>query len=506
MKRRRLELAVLACGGVFLLVLAFSFHPGRRPATSRAREKPLREPGPDSVGEPTTLLHGFDFTETVGGKPLLRIRADRTIGYGPGAGLPPNLYTGEKVTLTAYPEDGAPVTVYSDRADYDERSRESKMTGNVRWTDTDGSLAETAEARFHPSSRMLEAPGKVHFTKGSMDLTAPSARYDLKERVIHFGGPLLGTGTGDESGGVSRLTAREGLFRRDGGVLELETAEAQSRTGDRFASDHLVLKLSNETNHPEWARATGNVRGILSGEGPASRVSGGDAGAHVQRQYTGEESLLSFDAKGKARSFTLSGSPALLSEPLRRLTAKQIEVQFDDGRMANARASGDVRIESSDSRAQSDRGSLGFDPKGAAQNAVLDGNVRVESEGRTAQAARAVEVDSRGIWILTGDPARGGEFKAGVRAYPRIASRSTVLSVRFGPKARRAPSSVRIPRKRSRPSPSSATPNAPSTGRRRRSPWTTSAIWRLCPAPPRCGRTRLRSLPTTSRSRTRRRR
>ncbi len=406
MKRRRLELAVLACGAIFLLVLAFSFHPGRRPAASKSRDRSPRLPGPDSAGQPTTLLDGFDFTETVAGKPLLRIKADRTVGYGPGAGVPPNLYTGEKVTLTAYPDDGAPVTVYSDRADYDERSRESKMTGNVRWIDSDGSLAETAEARFHPSSRILEAPGKVHFTRGTMDLTARSSRYDLKDRVVRFEGPIEGAGSGEESGEVSHLTARQGLFRRDESVLELEFAEAQSTTGDRFASDHLVLKLSSERKHPEWARATGNVRGIISAQSPALRsaVKGGGGGGGVERQYSGEESLLSFDGDGKARSVTLTGSPALLWEAQRRLTARQIDISFSNGRATSARATGAVRIEAPDSRAESDVGTLGFGKDGATENAALEGNVRVESSGRTAQAARAAEVESRGIWVLSSGP------------------------------------------------------------------------------------------------------
>lgn len=414
MKARRLELAVLAAAAVFLVVLGVSFRPGRRPATGAAKGRPPGAPGVDAAGEPTTLLDGFDFTETIRGKPLLRIQAARTIGYGPGAGLPPNLYTGEKVTLTVYPDDGAPVTVFSDRANYDERSRESKLTGNVRWTDADGALAETDEARFHPAARLLEAPGKVHFTQGSMDITAPSAKYDLKERVVHFAGPIQGTGTGEESGGLSRLDARSALYRRDDSVLELEKADASSRNGDRFASDNLVLKLAaTGKHHPEWARATGDVRGILSAEGAASTAGPKGAKAKVERQYAGDESLVSFDAEGKAKSFTLRGAPAMMQEPQRRLTAPQIDLLFADGRATSARASGGVRIESPDSRAVADSGSLGFGPDGATQNAALDGNVRVESNDRKAQSARAAQLDSRGLWVLTSDGAHAARVEDG---------------------------------------------------------------------------------------------
>ncbi|HEV7501438.1 MAG TPA: LPS export ABC transporter periplasmic protein LptC, partial [Vicinamibacteria bacterium] len=292
MRRGRLELAVLVAAAIFLVILAVSFRPGRRPATAPGKGRPAAAPGVDAAGEPTTLLDGFDFTETVKGKPLLRIQADRTVGYGPGAGLPPNLYTGQKVTLTVYPEDGAPVTVFADRANYDERSRESKLMGNVRWADTDGALAETDEAQFHPSTRLLEAPGKVHFTQGSMDITAPSAKYDLKERVVHFTGPIEGNGSGDESGGLSHLTARAARYRRDDSVLELDNADATSHNGDRFASDQLTIKLTaTGKHHPEWARATGNVRGIISAEGTAAQSALKGEGGRVERQYQGQESV-----------------------------------------------------------------------------------------------------------------------------------------------------------------------------------------------------------------------
>ncbi|HEY2797677.1 MAG TPA: LPS export ABC transporter periplasmic protein LptC [Thermoanaerobaculia bacterium] len=450
MKGRRLELVVLAVAGAFVAILAVSFRPGRRPEASAGKGRPANVPGVEAAGEPTTLLDGFDFTETVGGKSLLRIQADRTIGYGPGAGLPPNLYSGEKVTLTAYPEDGEPITVLSDRATYDERSRESRLTGNVRWTDKDGGLAETEEAQFHPAARILEAPKTVHFTQGSMDITAPSAKYDLKERVVHFAGPVQGTGSGDESGGLSRLNARSALYRRDAGLLELEDADATSRSGDRFASDNLVIKLGTTgKHHPEWARATGNVRGILSPEGAASASGSKTAppnGAsptgerrRVERQYEGQESLVSFDADGKARSFTLRGSPAMMKEPERRLTAPQIDVLFADGKAESARARGGVRIESADGHAEADSGSLGFGKDGETQNAALDGNVRLEEPpDRRAQSARAAQLDARGVWVLTGDGGHAARVESGRSriSAERIEMEQPLKQVRASGKAR----------------------------------------------------------------------
>src|SRR6185503_7804473 len=114
-----------------------------------------------------------------------------------------------------YPDDGPPVTVHSERAKYDERTRESRLSGNVRWIDKDGGLGETEEIVFRPRTRMLEAPTRGHFTQGTTSLPAPSARYAIDERVMHSGGPVEASATGADSGGLSRMPARQGLYRRD---------------------------------------------------------------------------------------------------------------------------------------------------------------------------------------------------------------------------------------------------------------------------------------------------
>jgi lipopolysaccharide export system protein LptA len=404
---RRSELIVLASALVFAAVLVVSFRPGRRPA-AHSGSGPV--PAGDAArGQATTMLDGFDFTEESGGKPLLRIKADRTIGYGPGAGLPPDLYSGEKVTLTLYQDDGSPVTVHADRGTYDERTREAKLEGNVHWNDEQGAMAETSVGFYRPGARTLEAPKPVHFVRGSIDLNAPSARYEIGDKTLHLAGPIQGSGTGNDSAGLEKLTARSGLFRREPGVLELETVDSTSREGDRYAADHVTVKTGSPGGHTEWMRGTGGVRGVLApGHGAAANRSD-----RVERQYTADESLLSFDAEGKPRSLVLTGSPALLWEAKRRLIAPRIEMAFEDGRLASARAEGGLRIEGEASRARSERGSLGFSKDGDAQNVILEGSVVVDSDGRKGDAAKAVELDEKGLWLLTGDETHAARVESG---------------------------------------------------------------------------------------------
>jgi hypothetical protein len=120
---RRWELAVLAFGGVFLIFLAISVRPGRRPARSTAHEALPGVAAEEAAGQPTTVSKGFDYTESVKGKPIFRIQSERTVAFGADPGLVPNVYLLENVTLTLYPEHGAAVTVRSDKAEYDQRTK-----------------------------------------------------------------------------------------------------------------------------------------------------------------------------------------------------------------------------------------------------------------------------------------------------------------------------------------------------------------------------------------------
>lgn len=414
MKLRRSEIAILAFGAAFLVLLAIYFRPGQRPAAASGRSAAGRgiSTGSAEEGQPTTLLSGFDYTESVGEKPLFRIRSERTVGFGTGAGLPPNWYALEKVSLTVYPEQGSPVTVYADRARYDDRTKAAVLSGNVRWVEPrDGSLGETEKIEFEPGGRVLRAPGPLHFVRGTFDLTAASGSYDVGRRLLALHGPIRGSGSGQGSGGLSSLSADAGEYRRDEGVLELRGNVAlTSAKGDRLAANRLVLKFSAQGNEPEWARAFGAVRGtfapastaaspVPAGALPAPRGSS-PAPAAGERTYSAQEAALFFDPSGEVRSISLTGRPAMVTDPGRQLAARSIDIEFAAGRPVSARASGEVRLRSDQGNAESERASASFDSTGGFQTLELEGAVRIEGEGRTGRAGRVVDVSDRGVWLL----------------------------------------------------------------------------------------------------------
>lgn len=420
MSRKRLELAVLAFGAAFLLLIGLSFRPGRRPAATSPGPSP-ETTAPAGAGQATTVLSGVDFTESVRGKPVFRIRSEKTVGFGPGAGLLPNWYALEGVELTVYTEEGTPVTVRGDRADYEERSKKARLTGNVRWTDEDGSLGETERVEFRPDTRTLEISAPLHFVRGTFDLRAASGSYDVRGRLVRLTGPVKGSGTGEGSGGLSELAADGALFRRTEGLVELKgNVAASSLSGDRVTADALVLKLEETGKRVEWARATGHVRGVLAGHvrGVLVGASGGKtpgapnaasaappaAGASMPRSYAGEQAAIFFAADGATRSLGLLGSPAWVEEPARRVEARAIDVAFEGGRAVSATARGEVRIRTQEAAARSGRAAIAFAPGGDVETMELAERVEISAGGRSGRAERVVQVPARSVWLLTGGP------------------------------------------------------------------------------------------------------
>jgi lipopolysaccharide export system protein LptA len=404
-KLKRLEVGILVFGAAFLLLLAVFFRPGQRP-TARQQPRAIGNvPADADAGQPTTVLSGFDYTESVGEKPIFRIRSERTVGFGAGAGLPPNWYALQKVALTIYPEAGAPVTVQADRARYDDRTKAAVLSGNVRWAEPqDGALGETDRLEFDPSNRVLRAPNALHFTRGTFDVRAASGAYDVRRRTLTLAGPIQGSGTGQGSGGLSSIHADSGEYRRDEAVIELRgNVSASSARGDHLACERLLMRFSREGNQPEWARAFGSVRGAL-----AATAAGGPA-----RSYSAGEAALFFEPAGDVRALNLIGKPASVTEPERQIAARAIDLDFAGGRPASAHANGDVRVRSDRGNAEAQKASASFAPAGAFQTLELEGDVHVTGDGRTGRANRVVDLPDRGIWLLTGSPEASATVEEG---------------------------------------------------------------------------------------------
>ncbi|MGH9399183.1 MAG: LPS export ABC transporter periplasmic protein LptC [Thermoanaerobaculia bacterium] len=413
MSRRRIELAVLAFGAAFAAAVALSLLSGKGVRPSAAPPKRSASAASEG-GQPTTILSGFDYTETVRGKPAFRIRAERAVGFGPAAGLAPERYALERVALTLHTENGAPLTVLADRADYDTRTKAALLRGNVRWSDEKGAIGETETVAYHPQTRLLEAPQKVHFSQGSFDVLASSGRYDVARRATLLSGPVRGSATGQGTGGLSSVAADAAAYRKDEQVIDLEgNVSASGRQGDRLQCDRLLVKTTPDGKRLEWARAMGGVRGRIASAVGLTPTAGAPATNLTARDYSGQLGVLLFGQDGEARSMSLTGHPATVVEAARRVSAETIDLDLEAGRPVAARAQGGVLFESPPNRAAAGRASIAYGPDGQMSSLELSGNVQLWGDQKSGTADQAVQVPSRGVWLLTGGAASSATVTSG---------------------------------------------------------------------------------------------
>ncbi|HTD53344.1 MAG TPA: LptA/OstA family protein, partial [Thermoanaerobaculia bacterium] len=218
---------------------------------------------------------------------------------------------------------------------------------------------------------------------------------------VHLDGPICGSGAGEDTGGLTSLSADSAVYRRDQSIIELTgSVSGRSKVGDTIACDRFFFKLDPDAHRLEWSRAEGSVRGSIVST-PEGRPAAGKPA--VARRYNGETATFAFAADGMLRSVSLLGQPATVTEDTRVLRAQAIDLSFEAGRMVSAVAKGQVHIDAEKNRAESEEAKLSFTPKGDVETLELARQVRIEGEGRSARAAKAVNLPGHGQWVLTGE-------------------------------------------------------------------------------------------------------
>ena len=200
---------------------ALSFRPG-----AGANPRSGAGPGRDSpAAAPTARARrrrcwtGSTSRNRFEGKPLLRIKADRTVGYGTAGG--PRAGPLRRREGHTHRLSGRRRARHGPRGPRRLRRAHARVEAAGQRA-VDGHRRRARGDRHGPVPSRRSGPSKrrrvVHFTRGTVDLTAPSASYDLHQKVVHFSGPVEGASGGAETGGLTHISARQGLYRREPGV------------------------------------------------------------------------------------------------------------------------------------------------------------------------------------------------------------------------------------------------------------------------------------------------
>jgi LPS export ABC transporter protein LptC/lipopolysaccharide transport protein LptA len=414
-RRSRLEWILLTAAAALAIAIV---------ATFRRVPRPHRESAPPSVsvapprdaGKPTAVLSGFDFSQTTAGRTTFRIHADRTVGFAPRAGLASTWYGLENVTLTLYPERESPLTVHSQRADYDPRSNAMHLAGGVSVEDSNGTQVTTDRIEFEPKRRLLELPTAVAFRRGGLSGSAPSGTYEVDSHELTLAGPVHFSGVRGAGNPFETLAADAASYRRKDRRLVLSGNVRGTRGDNSFAADGLSLEFGPAQKKVDRAAARGRVTGVVAAPAAPGRPA-------TRQLFDAETADLSFDSGGRLSGAVLGGSPArvraagAVGGASRTVAAPLIDLFFRDGALRQARAEGGVTIQSGPAgsvapqTASARRARAEYSAQGEVERIELSGDAAGTSSSGRFRAARAELFPAEDRAILRGEGPQDAELE-----------------------------------------------------------------------------------------------
>ena len=408
------------CGAV--LACRIPFRTGAA-ATAAGRKGAAGPGGPRPAGQATAVLSGFDYTETVARQAGLPDPVGAHGRLRPGRGPAPDRYALEKVALTLYPEDGAPVRSTPSAATTTAARTRRVLTGNVRWIDERGALGETEIVVFHPQTRMLEAPKPVHLLAGILRCSrrAPG-RYDVAKREARLEGPIDGQRRRRGDGRPDSHSRRERAVYR--ATRRRSSSRAACRpspqTGDRLGVRPAVSSRRDRDGKPprmgarlrQRARTRSRPRAC---RGRQARAAGSEAGAAATTTGDAGPSPLR-SPTDEATSLALVGHPALGRGGERRVEADAIDLELDrraslPPRAPRARSTSTARPNRAESR---ERRCVAYgraterSPRSSSTGAFAS-----SGDGKPARPRRRSRSAERGVWVLTGQPGGSASVERG---------------------------------------------------------------------------------------------
>lgn len=405
--RRVLLLTLIGFAGVIAFLLWFGQRRPEGPLLARTR---ATEPGQLDVDVST----GFDYTISVGGRDLMRVRADRVVSRA-----------GERVELhqigpiELYRSDGETVFVRADRGSVDIETGGASLIGNVELQGPDGTSLKTDQMDLAGEGKVVRSRGVVELSRGQ-DMTGAANRLtaDLEANTIALLGRVRFTVRDTADGPDYRLAGRRATYYPDelrvhlaGGVTlshgegSLKAREMTAFGGEQGGLD--LIKFRRGVNG-RWFEP--------QAQGPPVEVG-----------ILSQDLDLDFGPEGELVETRLRRHrPAelwLQQGPRRQsLSGINIDIQWSGGQplSGNARTHAQL-VESTPQGGRSAvSDSIDFRFAGGAVSAItMRDNVRVQEEDGTTTGNRATYVAKDHKFTVTGEPART-TFPSGEVTSPQI--------------------------------------------------------------------------------------
>ncbi len=346
-------------------------------------------PGP---GKTVSIYRGFEFTESVSGKTIFTLRADRTLGLSSG------WQDIQGVRLELFQKGVHKATLTCDSARFNPQTRDARLVGAVHLQFVDGGFVDMDRGRLDSSSRSFLTDAGVVFSFGSLVGEAGRAVYRLgtdelllENRVIvgRPGGQTLRAPLLRYSRETRRAVLPSGCVIRSGGAV------VRARRGE--------IELAKEEGRVETVRLLGGV--TMSGSVEGGPFEGWAETVTAVRTTSDSWQVAATTTGPWIRFVSWSGS----GPGLRSLQTWRVRASFGPAGPVNAVCDPVVCLTEITDRGVQRRGeartaTVRFEA-GAPTDLDLEGDVRLWGESVRASGAAARFLRSGDRLVLTSNPA-----------------------------------------------------------------------------------------------------
>lgn len=254
-----------------ILILAFIGFIAISYRSTVHRDKPAAE-NVTSTQRPHDIAQGegksFEDVQTIGGRVVSRIRAERVVAFQSG------WTTLENVALTLYRENGLTYEVSCPQAQFNSETKEAEAKGGVRVKSSDGIDIATAEIRYDGARLTNEIP--VQFTvdrwkgnAGALDFDVQNETLRLFKNVIAVMSPATAV---DQP---MTLSGSESVFRRRENTVTFNQQVAMNRGADSVKADFVIGRFTQDRRQIIGLEGNGHCQIIMAANAAPGEDLGG---------------------------------------------------------------------------------------------------------------------------------------------------------------------------------------------------------------------------------------
>ncbi len=199
-------------------------------------------------GRPVGVYTGFQFTESVEGRTVFVLQAERTLGMSSGWNRI------ENVRLLLFDEDGEQVELTCDSARFNQKTRDARLEGAVHVDLPGGGFLDSVAGRFDGTRQVFESGQGVVFSNGLLIGEAGRAVYRLgSDRLLLDGGLVVGEDTG------MTLKAPSLEYSRRSGRVVFPEGWTLTSPGMSVTAPRAEVRLEGEEGAPRRLLMQGGV-------------------------------------------------------------------------------------------------------------------------------------------------------------------------------------------------------------------------------------------------------